>query len=209
LTKLYKAHVLPVLEAQTASVYHASPTVLDNLDRVQRLFLRESGLDDETALLHHNLAPLNARRDMAMLGLLHKCALGEAPPQLLGLFPLAPPAQHHPNTRLHARRHHLQLEDKAHGNHTGVLHRSLFGLVAVYNLLPPWVVSGTVKTLQTSLQYMLKRLTQQPNWQHSLNRTSLLSLQVRRLYTDIDSWRLPPRPRRNRASPAQRRRRRP
>ena len=156
--------------------------------------------------MRFNLAPLCARRDMAMLGLLHKCALGEAPPQLLDLFPLAPPT-HHPNTRLHARRHHLQLVDKTHGNHTTTFHRSLFGLVAIYNLLPPWTVAGTVKTLQASLQYALKRLTDQPDWQHLLNRTGLHSLQVLRLYSDMDTWKLPPRPRPR--ARARRRRRRP
>ena len=213
LVRLYKAHVLPRLEAQTPSVYHASVTVLDNLDGVQRLFLRSVGLDDKTSLTEYNLAPLSARRDIAMLGLLHKCALREAPPQLLDLFPLAPTTPH-PNTRLHARRHPLQLTNKAHGRRTAVFHRSLFGLVAVYNLLPPGAVTGDVKHLQSSLQYLLKRVasTNYDNtWQLVLSRPHLHTLQNLRLHSQVDSWGLPPRPprprqaRHNRRGPRQRR----
>ena len=43
-------------------------------DAVQRRFRRECGLSDEEALPHFNLAPLETRRDIAMLGLTHRSA---------------------------------------------------------------------------------------------------------------------------------------
>ena len=84
-----QSSVLPVLEAHTSAVYHAAPTNLDHLDSVQRLFLHGVGLTEEEALLEYRLAPLRTRRDLAMLGLLHRCALKTASPQLLEFFPRA------------------------------------------------------------------------------------------------------------------------
>ena len=87
LVHLYKAQVLSFVESSTPGLYHAAPTVLDRVDRVQRRLLRELGLDELQALLNFRLAPLPSRRDMAMLGALHKVTLGLAPPQLAAFFP--------------------------------------------------------------------------------------------------------------------------
>ena len=75
---LYKAHVLSFVEYYTAAIYHAPTYFLSAVDSVQDLFLSELDLTAESALLDYNLAPLNARRDMAMLGLLHKVVLKKA-----------------------------------------------------------------------------------------------------------------------------------
>ena len=60
----YKSHVLPTLEFCTPAVYHCTDTVLDQVDRVQKRFLREAELTEKEALLHFNLAPLATRRDV-------------------------------------------------------------------------------------------------------------------------------------------------
>jgi hypothetical protein len=83
---LYKSHVLSYLEYRTPAVYHATRSVLDKLDEVQRRFLRNVGVDEETALLEFNLAPLEMRRDIAMLGVIHRASIKEGPPQLQQLF---------------------------------------------------------------------------------------------------------------------------
>ena len=49
---------------------------------VQRRFLAEVGVNETTALLEFSLAPLAMRRDIAMLGVLHRAALGQCPPHL-------------------------------------------------------------------------------------------------------------------------------
>ena len=82
----YKAHILSFVEYRTAAIYHATSTLLCRLDRTQDRFLKEIGVDSKTALLEHGLAPLNMRRDIAMLGLLHRAAIGEGPPQLRKMF---------------------------------------------------------------------------------------------------------------------------
>ena len=87
---LYKAHILSFLEFRTPAIYHARRDALSRLDKVQSRFLRKAGMDEVSALMHFNLAPLQMRRDIAMLGVLHRAALGEGPPQLKELFQRRP-----------------------------------------------------------------------------------------------------------------------
>ena len=83
---MYKAQVLSYIESGTPALYHAAPSVLDRIDRVQRRFLRELGCSEVAALNDFRLAPLVSRRAMAMLGLLHRATLGVAHAQLMTLF---------------------------------------------------------------------------------------------------------------------------
>ena len=161
---LYKSQVLSYIESGTAGYYHAAPTVLRPLDRVQERLLREIGVSAEEALFRYRLAPLRSRRDMAMLGLLHRIVLGQAPPQLIELFPRSG-LNSQPPTRLGFRRHTFQLVQPAF--RTDVLQRSVFGLTVVYNLLPPEVVAcSSVKIFQRWLQYALRNAANQriDNW---------------------------------------------
>ena len=82
LVKLYKAHVLSFIEYKTPGLYHATAGVLEQVDRIQEGFLREMGLSEVDALMQYNLAPLWSRRDMAMLGVIHRAAVGKGPLQL-------------------------------------------------------------------------------------------------------------------------------
>ena len=78
---LYKAHLLSFLEYRTPAVYHATKKVLNRLDAIQTRFLKDVGVDEITALSEFNLAPLAMRRDVAMLGLIHRTVLGKGPVQ--------------------------------------------------------------------------------------------------------------------------------
>ena len=73
---LYKAQLLSYVEYRTPAVYHASSSVLAPIDGIQRRFLRETCVTDEQALFVFNLAPLSVRRDIAMLGVIHRTVLG-------------------------------------------------------------------------------------------------------------------------------------
>lgn len=73
LVNLYKSQLLSYIEYRTAAIYHACDTVLAPLDAFQQKFLRELCISEEDALLHFNLQPLSSRRDIAMLGLIHRC----------------------------------------------------------------------------------------------------------------------------------------
>ena len=75
---LYKSFILSYAEYATPAIYHATPFHLWRLDQTQLRFLDELGLDLKAALLIHNLAPFNTRRDIAMLALIHRIVIGKA-----------------------------------------------------------------------------------------------------------------------------------
>jgi hypothetical protein len=143
---LYKSHVLSFLEYRTPAVYHATREVLQKLDSVQKRFLSDVGVDEITALMEFNLAPLRTRRDIAMLGMLHRAKLGLGPPQFRELFK---PCQGG-----------YQLRDAYEGSgRTALIRRSVWGLVAVYNRLGSGAQSiKIVADFQRYLQERLKKL---------------------------------------------------
>ena len=97
---LYKSHVLSFIEYRTPAVSHASTSALFPVDAVQRRYLQALGVSDVDALLHFYLAPLAVRRNIAILGVLHRAAIGISPSLslassrcfLLLLLPFVPPA---------------------------------------------------------------------------------------------------------------------
>ena len=108
---LYKAHLLSYLEYRTSAIYHAATSALAALDNVQSRFLRDAGVTEEEALLEFNLAPLPTRRDMAMLGVIHRASLGKGPQQFGAFFKPAEAKKEHPATRRQERRHSRQLQE--------------------------------------------------------------------------------------------------
>ena len=159
------------MESSTAALYHAAPTNLAWIDRVQHRFLKEIGLSELEAVRNFRLAPLNSRRDMAMLGLLHKINLGEAPLQLQALFQktgLVPESPGRRRLRFWRPLHSKQLATPVDWASSEVLKRSLFGLVRCYNKLPQKLVdASTVKALQRDLQLGLLHCAELGlnNWQ--------------------------------------------
>jgi hypothetical protein len=144
------------VEYRTPAVYHATDTVLAALERVQASLLRQTGISAMEALMMFNLAPLSARRDMAMLGLIHRTVLGEGPAHFGEWFRQT--AQQLPRrTRSSTARHSLQLHEPLEGAYLDVVRRSALGLTCVYNMLPEAVVGvKTVAGFQRKLQEVLK-----------------------------------------------------
>ena len=158
LVLLYKNRVLSYLEYRTPALHHATCTALQPLNKLQERFLREAGVTSLEALQCFNLAPLATRRDIAMLGLIHRTVLGKGPQHFRRFFSPAE-RQHTANTRLALRRqqHGKQLKDPRANTHLNSTRRSALGLVAVYNLLPPGTVNNaTVKEFQQALQELVK-----------------------------------------------------
>jgi hypothetical protein len=118
---------------------------------VQRRFLRDAGVDDVTALMDFHLAPLSMRRDIAMLGMLHRAALGQGPPLLMEMFK--------------RRTGSFLLHDPYETiTRPPLVKRSAWGLIPVYNLLGSEAQSiRTVKDFQSYLQQRVKRLVAQGN----------------------------------------------
>ena len=105
--------------------------------------------------MHFGLAPLNARRDIAALGIIHRAILGKGPAQFRKWFHLDATGKRS-STRLGCR-HGRQIQE--FWGDRDYLNRSIFGYTWVYNLLPERVVSCTsVKEFQNSCQEMLKCL---------------------------------------------------
>ena len=107
---------------QDPALYHATASVLGQLDRTQDSFLRELGIDRAAALMDFNLAPLSMRRDIALLGMLHRAALRDGPPQLREVFK--------------RRAGGWMLVDPLEGQSPSLLmRRSIWELIRVYNEL--------------------------------------------------------------------------
>ena len=156
---LYKSHVLSYIEYRTPAIYHAIRAVLRRVDAVQRNFLCDIGVDEVTALLHFHLAPLTTRRDIAMLGLIHRTVLGKGPTQFAEFF-------------RRDTNHTLKLVDPRQTSRSPLLRRSALGLVAVYNMLPHKVLSArTVPAFQKDLQELVSSFaaSSHPQWSEVLS----------------------------------------
>ena len=92
-------------------------------------------MDPAEALLYFALAPLQTRRDISMLGLVHRAVRQSGPAHVRELFEVAPiqPRRH---TRAAARAHGYQLLDKRPANYSEQAKWSALGLVPVYNMHP-------------------------------------------------------------------------
>jgi hypothetical protein len=141
----YKQQILSFIEYRSPAIYHATATILKQLDNTQDRFLRELGIDSSAALMDFNLAPLSMRRDIALLGMIHRAAIGDGPPQLRDKF------KRRPNS--------LRLFDSLEGlSASQLLRRSIWGLVRVYNTLGGTLQCGTVPDFQKHLQDRVKRV---------------------------------------------------
>jgi hypothetical protein len=153
---LFKAQILSFIEYRTPGIYHACDSHLQVLDDLQRKSLESLGVDEAEALLRFNLAPLSSRRDMAMLGLIHRTLLGRGPGHFQRFFFLEP-FPHDANTRSAARSHSRRIHEYREGRFLESVRRSALGLASVYNLLPDEVVrADSVSSFQHLLQDMLK-----------------------------------------------------
>ena len=151
LVNLYKAHVLSYIEYRTCAIYHASVSVLAPLDALQTRFLRSLGISAGDALIHFNLAPLNTRRDISILGVIHRSVLGLGPSCLQSFFRLdtSPPPARAP------RRHARHIVEPSYTSPDFLLH-SAVGATRIYNLLPDSIVrASAVPVLQRRLQQLV------------------------------------------------------
>ena len=154
---LFKCHVLPIIEWCCCTYFHATDTLLRKVDGVLGSFAYDLGISRRDLFLRHGLMHTRLRRDIAMLGLLYKCAVGNAHRMLQELFPRVTAHTSH-NSRLQNGKHNLQLQERLFLPHNLLCRRSLYGLVRIFNVLPPSVVHvAHVTHFQTNLTRMAKR----------------------------------------------------
>ncbi len=154
---LFKAQVLSFIEYRTPGIcFHACDTHLSVLDAVQANYLEHLRVSEFDALFHFNLAPLSSRRDVAMLGLIHRILLGRGPSQFRRFFFLEAPTSR-VRTRSASRCHFRRVHEHVDGKHLELVKRSALGLTNVYNMLPAEEVEvEDVSTFQRQLQEMVK-----------------------------------------------------
>ena len=131
----FKIHIWGIIEFSSGCLLHASESALARIDRLQSSFVQELRVSEEFVFLVYNFAPLELRRDIGILGFIHKRVLGDCHPAIPSLLPFSAVEV--------AWRHPKQLE--THLNicvaRPNLYWRSLFGLVHVYNRLPDHIVA--------------------------------------------------------------------
>ena len=169
LVGLFKAHRLSYLEYRSPAVYHAASSTLLPLNNVLSSFLKKVGICEVDALIHFKLAPLASRRDVAMLGAIHRAVLGEGPPQLRAFFTLD--SSNLRRSSLY-NPHGKQLECNFGSKPLYTLSRSILGLRRMSNTLSARIFScKNVRSLQSALQQLLfsQAVLKVPNWQKLLS----------------------------------------
>jgi hypothetical protein len=167
LLMLFKAHVLSFLEYRTPAIFHASETALEPLNRVLFSFLRDICMTAQEAILHFNMLPLSSRRDIAMLGVLHRAVLRQGPQQFWQWT--IPDLSTYRRSARFQRNTLRPLTEVPNTNHLRIGRQSLFGMIRVYNLLPNKVVAAeTVSDFQRRLTELMKQTARQdiPMWPH-------------------------------------------
>ena len=114
-------------------------------------------MSEVDALVRFRLAPLKLRRDIGILGFLHRVTLGLVSPQLQALFPKAGRRALAPGiagrSRLARRYHDKQIVDRVTRSSTVLFCNSIFGMVECYNSLPQRLVDlPNVSVFQRALQ---------------------------------------------------------
>ena len=151
--------------------FHASTSLLDKIDQVQTNFIRKIGVSDREAFLEHNFMPCILRRNIAILGLLHKRVIGKCHASFEQLLPWyshkfdVPRGIGH-NKQLYG--HWLEATQ-----HPALFSRSIFSMVDFYNNLPQYVVdSESVSRFQTFLTSIARKRCRKdaPFWQLSFCR---------------------------------------
>ena len=114
-------------------------------------------MDERTAFVEHNFAPPLLRRDIGILGLLHKRVLGKAHAAYQALLPFQRDV--FGSLRANVGEHDKQLyghELEIHRQY-GLYDRSIFPMTGIYNKLPQEVVDcQTVSSFQTKVTKIAK-----------------------------------------------------
>ena len=158
------------MECHNGGIFHASTTLLNKVDGTHRRFLRELEVPESTAFLQHNFAPPTLRRNIGILGALHKRVLGLSHPMYEDLLPFwqerfgtVPPGKH--SKQLYGGFMEVQAQYE-------LFKRSIFGMCCTYNSLPQVVVDAPdVSAFQKDLTKMARERCEQGchNWMYTFD----------------------------------------
>ena len=129
--------------------------MLEKIDDAHHRFLRDLQVTSSDAFINHAFAPPSLRRNIGILGLLHKRVLGKCHPSFDRLLPWWNSKFSNPRGRGHNKQLYGHWVEISH--HQAIFHRSIFGMVDVYNDLPQGVVdSSSVSAFQSSLTHVVR-----------------------------------------------------
>jgi len=83
----YKTHIWGNTEYQNGAIFHAAASELAKLDRLQKHYVNALSITEESAFMSYNFAPPSLRRDIGILGFLHKRVLGKCHEAIRHMFP--------------------------------------------------------------------------------------------------------------------------
>ena len=171
----YKTHIWSSTEYVNGWIYHAAPTHLEKFDKLQEHFLHGLQSNAAHAFKQENFAPPTLRRDIGMLGLIHKRVLGLAHPAFDRLLPLQPASYYEANAGNPFLRHDKQIYNhNRECSNNAMFQRSIFSLISLYIRLPQRIINkDTISTFQSELTFIAKRRCRDgtEGWQFSFNAT--------------------------------------
>ena len=161
----YKTHIWGLVEIHTGGYFHAASFLLQKVAQVQTSFLNKLGVSEKDAFLTNNFAPTELRRNIGILGLLHKRVLGLCHRSFDRLLPWRSERFHTERGFGHSKQlygHRLETKFQS-----ALFFRSIFAMVDVYNNLPQSVVDApNVKVFQKLLTDMARERCRvdRPQW---------------------------------------------
>ena len=170
----FKTHIWGLMEFNMGGFFHAATSLLAQIDRAQDRFLRELGISSEQALLEFNFPSPQIRRNIGILGLLHKRVLGLCHPSYDLLLPWYSSRFDTPRGLGHNKQLYGHNDEISHCQ--GLHSRSIFSMTGVYNNLPQHVVDApSVKIFQQYLIHVVRTRCQQgdADWPSSFCRPGL------------------------------------
>ena len=140
LIKQYKTHVWGLVEIFSGAYFHAADTMLNKIGQVQTSFLNKLEVSLEQAFLEFNFAPAELRRNIGILGMIHKRVLGQCHPSYQQLLPWYSERFDTPRGFGHSKQLYGHWVEAT--SHPALFSRSIFSMVDIYNNLPQWVVDA-------------------------------------------------------------------
>ena len=160
-----------IMEANNGGIFHAATSHLMKFDSGQRHFLRELEVSEAEAFLKFNFAPPTLRRNIGILGLLHKRVIGQAHPDLEELLPWFETKYGFVNPGRHSKQLYSNVMEIT--ANLDLFKRSIFAMVDVYNHLPQHVIdSDSVSIFQKQLTNIARARCESstPNWMYTFDK---------------------------------------
>ena len=167
----YKTQIWGLVESHCGGYFHAASSLLEKIENVQLNFLKQLNLTAKEAFLNFNFAPSILRRNIAILGLIHKRVLGLCHPTFEELLPWYGQKVNIPRGFGHNKQLYDHRMEVTHQR--SLFDKSIFGMIGFYNNLSQDLVDlPDVKSFQSALTNIAKDRCERrdSDWHLSFNR---------------------------------------